>query len=128
MSGDLDNTGTGCHGGGGRNEPPDLKAEKQREQADNAPRELSERSAAVGSGVGRALEKPRPFHHDSLQFCPRPPDESNLSGVVGPPRPFWYTRIGCYRPPIPPGRSLMPQLVLPARHEWLVRDRTHGQI
>src|SRR5215472_5953792 len=129
MSGDLDNTGTGCHGGGGRNEPPDLKAEKQREQADDAPRELSERSAAVGSGVGRALEKPRPFHHDSLQFCPRPPDESNLRGVVGPAGPFWYTRTArVLSPANSPRRSLMPQLVLPARHEWLVNDRTHGQI
>src|SRR5262249_14796747 len=121
MSGDLDDTGAGRHGGSSSDEPPDLQPEEEREQADDAPREmawadpgdLSERSSAVGSGVGRALEKPSPFNHDSLQFCPAPPDESNLSGVVGPPGPFWYTRTArVLSPANSPRRSLMPQLVL----------------
>src|SRR5262245_36077904 len=43
----------------------------------------------------------------------------DLSGILG--------ALECDRPNSP-RRSLMPQLVLPARHEWLVRDRTHGQI
>src|SRR5215467_2237314 len=53
------------------------------------------------------------------QTWPPPFGLRDLSGIL--------RALGCGRPNSP-RRSLMPQLVLPARHEWLVRDRTHGQI